>query len=167
MRKKLPSTEVLKSHLNYDPDTGKFTWIKNAIGQLCGQKAGTILSTGYVGIVLDNKKYLAHRLAFVWMGQEAPEHTDHINRIKHDNRWCNLRACTRSENSFNRNLINTNKTKYQGVCKERGKFRAQIHQTINGVVRCKFLGYFTCPKEAHEAYRKKVIELHGEGWLPN
>lgn len=41
--------------------------------------------------------------------------TDHINRIKLDNRRCNLRSVTQSQNNYNRPLSKLNTSGYCGV----------------------------------------------------
>lgn len=76
---------------------------------------------------------------------------DHINGNGLDNRKCNLRICTHSENHQNRNKISTKSTsKYKGVYwyKSTSKWRALIQ--ING--KQKSLGYFEREIEAAKAY---------------
>ena len=107
----------LKEVLRYDPDTGVFTWlvtIPNIKG--VGAVAGTIKSTGYIRIGINKRQYYAHRLAFLYMSGELPfDHTDHINGIRHDNRWCNLRAVTEKENHKNKRKRSDNKSGVTGV----------------------------------------------------
>lgn len=93
----------LKQYLNYDPDTGVFTWkVTKRKDMKPGSIAGTISVNGYWVIRINDKLYYAHRLAFLYMEGYFPEHqVDHINRIKDDNRWCNLREVSRQCNSKN------------------------------------------------------------------
>lgn len=85
---------------------------------------------------------------------------DHINRISLDNRRCNLRICTRSQNDWNRGIGASNKSGYKGVCwlKEELKWRAYI--TANGV--CHVIGRFDSAEDAAVAYNRAAIKLHGE-----
>jgi phospholipid N-methyltransferase len=79
--------ERLKELLIYNPDTGVFTHKILRRGRARGSVAGCRHHTGYIFIQLDEKKHLAHRLAFLYMTGALPaNHTDHINGIEHDNR---------------------------------------------------------------------------------
>lgn len=87
--------EQLKEHIHYDPETGIFTRIKRGnmdnrskIGEALGSKD----SYGYTQFNVLGETYLAHRLAYLYMTGEWPaEEVDHINRVRDDNRWDNLR----------------------------------------------------------------------------
>lgn len=88
------------------------------------------------------------------------ELTDHISGNKLDNRRENLRIATNAQNLRNRGKQRNNTTGFKGVAWHRasGKWTAQI--VVNGKKR--FLGYFTTPEAAHEAYTAAAKELHGE-----
>ena len=55
----------------------------------------------YTYIKIYNKRYRAHRLAFLYMTGEIPKLVDHINRLPWDNTWTNLRATNHRENALN------------------------------------------------------------------
>ena len=127
--------EFIKSVLNYDKETGIFTWIKN------GKVAGYKQKDGYVRFNFNNKHYRAHRLAWLYVYGIYPDsHIDHINGNTTDNSINNLRLCNRNQNMHNRKLNKNNKAGIKGVCWNRkiGKWHVQIG--ISGKV--KHLGYF-------------------------
>lgn len=127
--------DFIKSLLNYNPDTGIFTWKRN------NRKAGYVQKDGYIRFNFNNIHYRAHRLAWLYVYGNFPDsHIDHINGNPSDNRINNLRLCDRSQNMSNRKLNNNNKLGIKGVCwnKRIKKFHVQIG--INGKV--KHIGYF-------------------------
>ena len=82
----------------YNPLTGQiFTCSKD------GRKECKYVGTrGYIRCSYEGKKVQGHRLAWFLHYGEWPEgNIDHINRVKTDNRICNLRIATLSENQFN------------------------------------------------------------------
>ena len=72
------------------------------------QRAGTTSHGkrgGYRKITIDGKVYSAARLAWFYKTGRWPDpEIDHINRIRDDNRWENLREATRADNLANRAL---------------------------------------------------------------
>jgi len=124
----------LKEVLDYNPETGAFTWlIQLSPTGTAGSTAGTTGKEGYTSITINGKKYQSHRLAFLYMiGAMPPNDTDHINGIRDDNRWVNLRTVTRTENLRNAKRPNTNTSGVIGVFwrKDRSKWIASIG--VNG-----------------------------------
>lgn len=97
--------EYLQHLLHYDPLTGLWTWMNPLPrSKMCrGDLAGRITQQGRRQIRIASGFYYASRLAFLYMTGEWPEdQVDHINRIKDDDRWENLRPATQSQNSYNR-----------------------------------------------------------------
>ncbi len=84
--------------------------------------------------------------------------TDHINRIRLDNREVNLRVIPRLRNNLNRSLNSNNKSGCRGVVwnKRAGKWTARIQVAKTRL----FLGYFDSVESATEAYRAKSDELN-------
>jgi hypothetical protein len=112
----LLTQEYLKKLLTYYPDTGTFVWNESRGNRLAGAMAGNMSHIGYWKIKIDSKQHSAHRLAFLYVNGYYPSNNiDHINRVRSDNRWVNLREATPSENGFNRLLNSNNKSGFKGV----------------------------------------------------
>lgn len=151
----------LRELLHYDPDTGLFTRLKTPKNTTIkvGDVAGFLSKAGYRIIKIDLKAYKAHRLAWLYMTGAFPsEETDHINGIKSDNQFINLREASHSLNAQNYVKPNAdNKCGFLGVTKRAsGKFVAQIR--LMGEMRN--LGQCDTPEEAHEVYLKAKRLLH-------
>lgn len=121
--------ERLKELLNYDPKTGMFTW-ECSVG--CAKKddsAGNTGNHGYIRIRLDGVEYLAHRLVFLYTLGYLPEHgVDHINRVKTDNFFKNLREVSQTCNMRNTGNPINNNSGIKGVtlCRKSRKWKSQI-----------------------------------------
>ena len=154
MTKQILTQERLKELLRYDPETGVLRWIVSPVGTVAtGSIAGTLNPNGYRYIRINNKKYLAHRLVFLYTeGAFPPDETDHINRNRSDNRWCNLRACTRRENQQNR----SDNTSFVGVKWMKKDKRWSVYgPAIKG--KQVYLGYFKTHLAA--CYARHVFNL--------
>lgn len=91
---------------------------------------------------------------------ECHELTDHINGNGLDNRRENLRVATHSQNQMNKSAKRGTKAGLKGVSHDK-KWNKWIAVIIYNRKRIQ-LGRFDTPEEAHEAYKAKAIELHGE-----
>ena len=109
--------EFLKEHFSYDPETGVFTWIKTRMRPYLGRPAGSLSNqSGYIVLTINNKHYQAHRAAWAFVYGEWPaDDIDHINRVRTDNRICNLRSCTRGQNRLNTHRPEKSNTGIKGV----------------------------------------------------
>jgi len=145
--------ERLKEALSYNPDTGIFTRVKT------GEPVGYTNGRGWLRVKIDYKHYKLHRLAFLYMeGRFPPEEVDHINGVRDDNRWCNLRKATRQQNCFNKRSKGNAQTGYTGVIPSGKGYKARI--TVGGDSR--FSQTFDTPEEAYSQYLEWVREEHGE-----
>lgn len=146
--------------LEYDPKTGKFTWLVNLNPKaFAGGKAGYVSGRGYAEIKIFGEFYYQHRLAWLWMTGEWPKNRiDHKNNIRTDNRWENLREAEFFQNNGNRPSMRTKKSGLpKGVYVYQygeGKYIAQLHR--------KHLGIFATVEEAAKAYEKAAKARYGE-----
>lgn len=158
-KRKVLSIEELKEILHYDPKTGIFTYIKRRGRKIRqGTTAGGTVYGGYIGIGINGKYYLAHRLAWLYMTGEMPKQfIDHINGNRADNRFCNLREVSNTENIQNQTKAHKgSKTGYLGVYAEGKRFFARVK--VNGVIH--HLGTHDTAEQAHEAYLEAKRRLH-------
>ena len=105
-----------------------------------------------------NKKIgLLHRLI---MNCPEDKVVDHINHNPLDNRKCNLRICTYSQNNMNKDIQSNNTSGYPGVywSKTENKWYARIK--INGKNIC--LGYYINKEDAIESKKQAEIKYFGE-----
>jgi hypothetical protein len=157
------SQEFLKSWLNYNLETGVFTWIAEPRPNrpLLGKVAGGTDARGYYRILFRNAEgrrrgVFSHRAAWIYVYGSIPYgmSVDHINRDKSDNRLCNLRIADRSLQ--NRNRSTTNPTGFVGVVKKNSKYNAEIYFRGTKTV----VAGFETPEEAHAAYLAMRERIH-------
>lgn len=152
--------ERLKELLDYDSESGIF-WrkITRSHNAKAGSIAGWVDDMGYVRISIDGRKYRGHQLVWLYVHGYIPEQdTDHMNQIRSDNRICNLRLATRSQNNQNRRLESRNTSGAKGVswCKRRRKWLVQI--MVDG--KNKFVGYYVELTAAAAARKAAELQYH-------
>lgn len=154
------TAEELRVLLSYAPETGLFTWLLPTGNRAKkGRIAGKISGAGYVYIGLRGKSFLAHRLAWLYVHGSWPvAQIDHINRIRVDNRLCNLRSISASGNMQNLPNRKDNTSGMRGVVwrKDISKWQAQIR--VGG--QHFGLGVFSLAEDAEAAYIAAVAAYH-------
>lgn len=153
------TTTRLMELLDYNPETGEWTWKVDRGNRSAGAKAGATKSNGYLQIRVDEVIYLSHRLAFLFMLGRWPEgEVDHRDLVKTNNAWANLRECSHAQNQCNTRSIG-NKTGLKGVYFEArtGKFYTQIR--VDG--RRRSIGTFATAEEASKARNEAAVQYHG------
>ena len=156
MSSNILSQKRLRELLHYEPATGIFTRLVGTGGRgKAGDIAGSLQSTGYILICVDGKRYLAHRLAYLYMtGTWPPAMIDHRDTRKHNNVWTNLRPATQSENQLNKGAYKNNLLGHKNISKTRYSYQV----IVQGV----FLGCSVC-LDAAIAWRDFAVEFcHGE-----
>lgn len=159
--KQQPLTQArLRELMDYHPETGLFIRRVPAGTAKAGDIAGCDAGKGYIYISVDNRFIGAHRLAFLWMtGSFPPDAVDHINGVRDDNRWVNLRLATPTENSQNL-ASGRGASKLLGVSfyARTGKWLAQIRHNGTRIN----LGYHPTAEIAHAIYlaAKKKYHTH-------
>jgi hypothetical protein len=160
--KPLPPVGYLRQLLAYEPETGAFTWLvtKQWKFAVAGSPAGTVTDKGYLSIMLDGKRYPAHRLAWKMMtGEDPPSLIDHADGDGMNNRFSNLRCADYSENIHNSCLSRRNTSGAKGVslCCKTGRWKAYI--AARG--RYQWLGYHDTVDAAEIAVSAARQRLHG------
>lgn len=158
--------------LRYDQRSGLFirlVAVNTRVDQGAGSIAGCIRPDDYVTVWIDGRGYQAHILAWFYMTKRWPKRMpkheiDHISRVRHDNRWANLRQVTRSENQQNHGAERPKTIS--------GLLGAHFHvQTGRWAANIKlhgksiFLGLHDSAQMAHAAYLAKKREIHPRGTL--
>lgn len=157
--------EITQQHLaellQYDPETGVFTWLVSRGNARRGAIAGTKHPAGYVVIVLLGRKYRAHHLAWLATTGSLPDgQLDHKNTNRADNRISNLRISSQRQNTYNSSLRSNNKSGVKGVHwhQSSGLWRAVI--TVEG--KKIYLGKFEELSQAVAVIEHARSEHHRE-----
>jgi len=153
--------DELRKLICYDPLTGVFVWSKKVGRHSEGKAAGWVHSRGYLCITINRCKVYAHRLAFILMKGCRPEaDIDHINGIRTDNRWVNLRSVDRRTNLENRTSLH-NESSASGLlgvhwCNQKQAWHAEIKTHS----KKRHIGFFQDKNKAQEAYLQVKREIH-------
>jgi len=115
------------------------------------------IDTNYCRVTLSDRKfYLFHRLILqAFQPTEEDLVCDHINHVKTDNRLCNLRWATISQNSRHKLKCKSSSSQYKGVswAKKDKKWRAVCCVDGKNI----HLGLFKTEEEGAKAYNDFVI----------
>lgn len=144
---KLPTWERINELFSYDEESGHLTRkcdVPSGNGTIiarAGDRAGSLQKEGYRRVRIDGVRLCEHRVIWFLKTGAWPTHEiDHINSVRDDNRWRNLREASRSQNAMNTTACYNNTSGIRGVhwdnCRQ--KWRSII--TIDGIN--KHIGYF-------------------------
>ena len=177
----LPSQEVLRQLLRYEPETGKLFWKQRDASSFtvpgskgtewkaawwnsmhAGKEAfQKIRPDGYRRSKVEGQSHYAHRIIWKLHYGVDPAHVDHINGDRTDNRIKNLRSIAPADNNKNMGKSRRNRSGIVGVSQiPCGRWSACI------VVGSRFiwLGSHATKEEAVHA-RLEGERLHG--FLPS
>lgn len=150
------TAERLREVLVYDPETGVFRWKVSNRG-LEGEQAGSANGRGYLRIEIDGQRYMASRLAWLYVHGVWPnDRLDHRSRVRSEDRIGNLRESTRLQNKANQTRRSDNLTGFKGVHKVGTRYQARFG------AKAKHLGSFATPEEAHARYVREATEQWGD-----
>lgn len=121
--------DVVKRFVDYNPETGVFTWLLRQResfptkrswstwnARFAGKAVGAADKHGYLHTTINYIPIKLHRLAFLCMLGRLPDgEVDHINGITNDNRWVNLRDVSHAENGRNTKRPSDNSSGVVGV----------------------------------------------------
>lgn len=154
---------IVRNLYSYCPATGRFSRIHASkyfeVGTFAEVEHGNYYRL-YLGRNPAPKWIYAHRAAWILSVGEVPTVVDHANGDGKDNRLCNLRGTSQSNNLANARIRTNNTSGFKGVSfrADRNKWRAQIkvnRKTIH-------LGNFDDPIDAHHAYAIAASKYYGE-----
>jgi len=146
----------------YDEDSpSKLRWKFSRKGRRSNLVAGCLGSDGYWTVGFNGLMLKCHRVIWMIENGTIPDglEIDHINRVRSDNSFSNLRLVTRSQNGFNKKISKSNTSGFTGVrwSKNEKKWKAQIR--VNG--KSRHLGYYNSIHDAKAAYDSEFHKVTG------
>lgn len=153
----------LKELLHYDSETGVFTRLSRprCTTIKIGESAGAIDQRGYRVIKLDNGRYRASRLAWLYVRGVWPKKwIDHKSGDRANDAFANLREATPAENARNAGTGKRNTSGVKGVHYRSTVWKWQARISVNG--KRVSLGHFDSKEAAALAYREAAQRQYGE-----
>jgi hypothetical protein len=168
---KEPRTDLtaaqVRAVFNYHPETGNLIWrrrpntsrFNRTFNTLyAGKVAGTKTADGYISVRVNDVRYLAHRIAWLWVHGEWPSvQLDHINGDEGDNRLINLREADFDEQA--RNRAGRAASGRKGVSRSKsGRYTVRLWDGSKNL----YLGSWDDLEAADDVARKAREHLHGD-----
>jgi predicted patatin/cPLA2 family phospholipase len=125
-----------------------------------GDIAGGPHKEGYWSIAVDGKRYLRHRLAWLYMTGSFPTVLiDHDDKNRSNDKWSNLREADKSQSAANSSAHKDSSSGLKGVywSSQKSKWIARV--SLKG--KHYHLGCFSDPIVAKQAYDVAAQKLFG------
>lgn len=155
-KRQLPSPELLRQLLAYDPETGRLRWrersddffstgYRNARAWNALHAGSPALDKvdqyGYRGGMVLGVRVSAHRAIWAIVTNRWPAHQiDHVNGDRADNRFANLRDVTNEMNARNKKRHRFNSSGHNGVSWDKGCQKWRVHIGLGGKI--KYIGVY-------------------------
>src|SRR5579863_3382757 len=113
--------EFVRKILDYNPISGILTWKYRYDcppewnTKWAGKEAGAKHPDCHRFLSINNTRYKSHRIIWFMVTGKWPVGIDHINGIRDDNRWDNLREANQLQNMQNQCIRSNNTSGYPGV----------------------------------------------------
>lgn len=160
----VPNFTLARVHelLNYDQNSGRFTWKRSMRGPAkSGDEAGYKRPDGYITIKIDGQRVYAHRLAWFFVhGKWPTKFIDHINGDASDNRICNIRDVAPMVNSQNERVARKRKNGGALIGAHWSIVWKRWKSSICTDGKTKHIGWFDTKEQAHTAYVNAKRQLH-------
>jgi hypothetical protein len=171
MYRQLPTQEYLQSCFLYDKESGSLTWIHRPISHFSSRRSYLSFNAKHEGKLalkgidhcgyhrgkVDGVTYVAHRVIWKYVTGKDPEfEIDHVDGIRANNAWLNIRSVSHAENMKNTKMRIDNSTGVSGVTIRHGKFCARVQSAGKRM----FLGDFETLEKAKIAVFAARIEFN-------
>jgi hypothetical protein len=146
--------ETIRHLFSYDAETGDFAWkVQKSRNIKLGEPIKANKITGYRCVKINKKTYPVHRLIWLYLYGHWPHgDIDHKNRIRSDNRLCNLRDVSRTDNCQNITLPSHNKSGHIGISWVKSHKSWTVYIKVDK--KNKWLGYYKDINQAIAARKK-------------
>ncbi len=148
----LPLVPAILAAFSYNPESGVLFKYGMPVG--CPNDG-----RGYLRVTFKGTALYVHRIIFVIINGCWPRYVDHVDLDKRNNKFINLRECSKTENQGNRIKRSDNKSGHKGIHWDDDRQRWRVQVKKNGVLHMK---RFVILSDAIEFHRQKSLELYGE-----